>query len=116
MSGLEGGEGQAEDRSASLPGQNRELALVLPDDGMAYREPEAGRILGGIKRLEDALAVGGRHPGSPVPDLGQRLGPFAAGAQAHPPPAGPRPPGAVDPGCPHPAPPNPAAPTPARAP
>src|SRR5260370_42421699 len=84
MSGLEGGEGQAKDRSASLPGQNRELALVLPDDGMAYREPEAGRILGGIKRLEDALAAGGGQPGSPAPGLRPNRGPFAAGGRGHP--------------------------------
>src|SRR5258708_21394973 len=97
MSGLEGGEGQAEDRSPSLPGQNRELALVLPDDGMAYREPEAGRILGGIKRLEDALAVGGGHPRAPGRAPRQRLGPLPAGTPSPPAPPAPHAPTPLSP-------------------
>src|SRR5258708_23954540 len=108
MSDLEGGEGQTEDRPAPLPGQDRELTLVLPDDGMANREPEAGRVLGGIERLEDALAVGGRHPRPPGRDLGQRLGPVAAGALAPPPPPRAGPARGWGEGVPHTAPPGPA--------
>src|SRR5258708_31133181 len=115
MSDLEGGEGQTEDRPAPLPGQDRELTLVLPDDGMANREPEAGRVLGGIERLEDALAVGGGHPWPPVRDPGQRLGPVAAGGPAPPPPPGLGPPGGGGEGDPPPALPDPARPHQERA-
>src|SRR5260221_9895791 len=68
--GLQGGQRHPEEGPASLPLGDRKLALVLPDDRMADREAEAGRVLGGEERLEDALTV---SPPAPWPAVDHPL-------------------------------------------
>jgi hypothetical protein len=60
-----------------------QLALVLPDDGMADRQSESGRVLGGEERLEDAGAIGLGDPRAPVGELDDRVAVLAAGADQH---------------------------------
>src|SRR3989442_9535446 len=60
--GLQGGQLHPEEGPAALPRENRQLALVLPDDRGADREAEAGGILGREERLQDPLPVRLREP------------------------------------------------------
>src|SRR6185503_16366332 len=64
-----GRETQPEERTAPGTVGDGEVAAVLRDDRVADRQPEAGRLLGRIERLEDPRAVLPGHAGTAVGDL-----------------------------------------------